>query len=258
MTAIAAERSHLMRWTASAVVVVGLHALGAAALLAWHDPVGVGGDSPLVVDLALYAPPSDSPEDLPRGPIQQQAATPAPPEKVQPKPEQPEEKAETKIEPEPEEKIEVPPAPVPPVAALAPPPEAVEPPPPPEPTVQPAPPTDTPPAPATTAPAREHHASAEEIDAWKTGIATLIESNMIFPEAARARRQKGTVKVAFSFNRQGRVVSSQVANTSGYTLLDRAALETLQRAQPLPPPPVGTPGDVFTFIIPLRFRLQLQ
>jgi protein TonB len=250
MTAIAADRSHLMRWAASAAVVVGLHALGVAALLAWHDPVGVGGESSFVVDLALYAPPSDSPEDLPRGPIQQQAAMPAPPEKAEPKPVEPEEKVE-KIEPE--DKIEVPPAPVPPVAALTPPPEAVEPPPPPEPTPQPALPAD---GPATTAPPREHQASAEEIDAWRTGIATLIESRLVYPAAAQARGQKGVVKVMFSFDRRGRVVSSHVVGASAYAALNQAALETLQKAQPFPPPPAGTTDDTFTFTIPVRFRLR--
>lgn len=259
MTAIAAERSHLMRWAASAVVVVGLHALGVAALLAWHDRVGVGDESPaIVIDLAPYVAPSESTEDLAPGPLQQQAAAPAPEEKVEPKVEpKPEEKVEARIEPEPQEKIEVPPAPVPPVAALTPP-EAVEPPPvtPPEPMVEPAPPTDTPPALATTAPPRQHHASVAETNAWHKEIVTQIESHLVYPAAAQARRQKGVVQVAFSFNRQGRVISSQIVNASGYAALDQAALETLQKAQPFPPPPANMPGDVFPFTIPLRFRIQ--
>jgi periplasmic protein TonB len=254
MTALAAERGHLMRWVACAAVVIGLHALVITALLARNDPVDVGDLSPVVViDLAPYVAPSESMEDLPRGPVQQQAALPSPPEQVEPKPEKPEEKAETKIEPE--ERIEVPPAPVPPVAAL-PPPEEVEPPPPPEPAVRPAPPTDAPPAPATTAPPRQHHASTAEIDAWKTGIVALINNNMTFPEAARARRQKGVVHVTFAFDREGHVVSSQVTRTSGYALLDQAALTILQKAQPFPPPPAGLSGEVFSFTIPVRFRLQ--
>src|SRR5207302_7985786 len=140
MTAIAAARGDATRWLASAVVIVGLHALGVAALLAWHDPLGVAdASSAVVVDLAPYAPPSESTEDVAPGPIQQQAAAPAPEAKVERKPD---EKIEAKIEPKaeekPEEKVEVPPGPVPPVAAV-PPPEAVEPPPPPERKAQPAP-----------------------------------------------------------------------------------------------------------------------
>ena len=36
MNAIA--RGDLTRWAASALVVVGLHGIGGATLLAWHDP----------------------------------------------------------------------------------------------------------------------------------------------------------------------------------------------------------------------------
>jgi periplasmic protein TonB len=258
MTAIAAERSHLMRWVASAAVVVGLHGLGVAALLAWHDPVGVGDESPaVVIDLAPYVAPSESTEDLPPGPLQQQAAAPAPEQKVErrdePKPE--DEKLEAKIEPVPQEKIEVPPAPVPPVAALAPP-EAVEPPVTAPELAEPAPPTDTPPAPVTTAPPRQRHASVAEINKWHTGIVAQIESHLVYPTTAQARRQMGVVKVEFSFNRQGRVISSQVVDASAYAALNQAALETLQKAQPFPPPPAGTPDDTFTFTIPVRFRLR--
>ena len=213
-----------------------------------------------MVDLAPYVPPSESTEDLPPGPTQQQAAAPAPEEKVEPKDEpkdepKPEEKVASKIEREPEEKIEVPPAPVPPVAALAPP-EAVEPPvTPPEPVTEAAPPTDTPPAPATTAPPREHHASVAKINQWHTAIVTQINSHLAYPAAARARGQKGVVQVAFSIDRQGRVVSSRVAHASGYAALDQAALEALQKAQ-LPPPPADMPGGVFPFTIPLHFSIR--
>jgi len=250
MTAIAAE-SHLTRWAACAVVVVGLHGLGAAALLARHDPIGVGDESTtVVIDLAPFVAPSESREDLAPGPRQQQAAAPAP-QKVEPKPD---EKVEAKIEPEPDEKIEVPPAPVPPVAALPPP----EPPPvtPPETTVEPAPPTDTPPAPATTAPQRERHASAAEINKWHTDLAAQITSHLVYPEAARVRGQKGEVEVTFMFDRQGRLLSRKVARGSGYTTLDQAALEALQKSQPYLSPPDGLSGDVFTFKIPLRFRIR--
>ena len=256
MTALAAERSDLTRWAACALVVLGVHAAAGAALLARHDPVGVGDQSePVIVDLSPYVPPTPSMEDLPPGPLQQQAAPPAPEQKVERTDEtKPDEKVEAKVEPEPE-KIEVPPAPVPPVAAL-PPPEAVHPPPPSETMVEPAPPSDTPPAPATTAPPRERHASAEEINKWHTDIATRINSHLVFPPAARAHHQSGEVQTAFTFDRAGRLISSKVAESSGSAALDQAALETLKKAQPFPLPPAGMSGDAFTFKIPVRFRFR--
>jgi protein TonB len=248
-----AAAGDLTRWAMSAVVVVGLHALGAAALLAWHDPAGVGDESaPVVVDLAPYLVPSEPMQDLPTGPLQLQAAAPAaaPEEKLERDDEpKPDERVETKLAPQPQERIEVPPAPIPPVATL-PLPEAVEPPPVkrPEAMAMPAPPP--------TAPPRERHASAVEINKWHTGIVARIESHLIYPEGAKARRQKGVVQVEFSFNREGRVVASKVAHASGSVALDQAALETLQKAQPFAQPPAGMAGEVFTFTIPVRFTLR--
>jgi protein TonB len=260
MNAIAATRGDQTRWLASAVVVLGLHALGAATLLAWHDPVGMSDESStIVVDLAPYAPPSESTEDIAPGPAQQAAA--APQEKVElesePKPdEKAEEKVEAKVELKPEEKIDVPPAPVPPVAAVAPP-EPVEPPPPlvasPEPQAQPS---QMPPAPATTAPPRQQSASAAEANEWHKGIFAQIQRHKAYPATARARREKGVVQLAFSIDRHGRVVSSRVAAASGFAALDQAALETVQKAQPFPSPPAAMAGDVFSFTVPVAFSIR--
>jgi len=269
MTAGAAARGELTRWLACAIVVVGLHAGGGAALLAWHDPVGVGDESDaVVVDLSPFAPPSESVEDVAPGPLQQMAAAPAPEQKVEEKPdekiepkppEKVEEKVEAKLEPKveekPVEKVEVPPAPVPPVAAIPPPPEAVEPPPP-EPRAQPTPPSNIPPAPATTAPPRPHTATAAEANAWHKAIFACIQRNKDYPAAARARGEKGVVQIAFAIDRQGHLISSLIAQASGHELLDRAAMETIHKAQPCLPPSPDLPGEAFNFTVPVAFSIR--
>jgi len=268
MTAIAAARGDLTRWLASAVVVLGLHAAGVAALLAWHDPLGVADESSaVVVDLSPYAPPSESREDVAPGPIQQQAPAPAPEQKVEPKPDEKidetveakPEKVEAKTEPKPErkpeEKVEVPPSPVPPLAAV-PPPEAVAPPPPPEPQAQPALPSSIPPAPVTTAPPRAHTPTVAEVNAWHKGIYTQIDRHKAYSATARARGEQGLVQVTFSINRKGRLVASRVAHGSGYAALDQAAMATLKKAQPFPPPPANMPGEEFSFTVPLEFGIR--
>jgi protein TonB len=259
MSAIGTARSDMTRWAISAAVVVGLHAVGAATLLAWHDPVGWGEDSSaILIDLTPDAPPSDAQDDLAPGPLQQQAAAPAPPAthepKVEPKPEEVEAKLEPKVEPQPDEKVELPPAPVPPVATL-PPPEAVEPPPVtvPEPDAQPT--ADTPPAPVTTAPPRPHPASAAAAAKWHKVIITQIRRHKAYPPAARARGEKGVVDLAFSLDRQGRVHLGRVAHASGFASLDQAAMEALQKAK-IPPTPADVPGDEFTFTVQVVFSLR--
>lgn len=61
----------------------------------------------------------------------------------------------------------------------------------------------------------------------------------------------GTVKVAFSVDRGGRIVSASVSSSSGDAELDRAALGAVRRASPVPAPP---PGPVPGVIVPVHFR----
>lgn len=60
-----------------------------------------------------------------------------------------------------------------------------------------------------------------------------------YPASARARREEGTAQVRFTVSRQGRVSGVSVARSSGSTSLDREAMDTVRRAQPLPPVPEG-------------------
>jgi protein TonB len=231
----ALDRFELRLWVASALVVLALHAVGAAALFTWHDPVAFGVPSDaIVIDLAPYSPPSDTIEDIAPGPKQEEEA-PAPP---------PKENVEEKIE----EKVDVPPSPAPAVAAL-PPPEPVEPKPP-----EPAPPPVAP-APATTAPPRAH-ASRAQVDSWYGHIVTQLERHKSYPPVARERGETGVVQLAFSIDREGHVVSSRIVKSSGYAALDRETIATVRRAQPFPAPPAGIEGEKFDFTVPMKFNIR--
>src|SRR5262249_29437630 len=153
-------------------------------LLRWHEPVGFGEpSSAVVVDLAPFATPgSDSIEDIAPGPRQQEAEAPPPQEKR----EQEEAKGEQKKD-----------AAAPAGVGAAPPEETT-----------PTPP-EAQPAPATTAPPRTHTSQAA-INAWYRGIMLQIARHKSYPPAARSRHETGTVKLAFSIDRDGRVVSSAV------------------------------------------------
>jgi protein TonB len=235
MTAIAIDKAEAGRWAASIVVVLALHAAGAVLLMTRHEPVTFGEPSDaVVVDLAPFsAPLSDTVEDLPLGPKQVEAEAPPPP---------PEEKPQEKME----EKVEVPPAPEPPVAPL----------PTPEPqVVAPPEPSPLPPAPATTAPPRAQ-ASRAEINSWYSRIATQLERHKAYPRAARERGEKGVVQLAFSIDREGHVVSSEVLRSSGHPDLDDETLATVRRAQPFPRPPDDLDGAKFDFTLPVKFNIR--
>ena len=68
--------------------------------------------------------------------------------------------------------------------------------------------------------------------------------------------QQGDVHVRFSMDRSGQLMASQVARSSGFTLLDEEAIELLKRASPLPRAPVGMPGETLELIVPIRFRIK--
>jgi TonB family protein len=76
--------------------------------------------------------------------------------------------------------------------------------------------------------------------AWKAELAKLLEINRRYPPKARSAKEEGTVLVAFTLDRQGRVVANRIVQSSGFVTLDNEVLELVSRAQPFPaPPPVG-------------------
>src|SRR5262245_38421741 len=234
MTAIAADRYDLPRWAFSAAVVLGLHAALLVMLTSWHEHVtGDEGSEAIVVDLAPFTGPStESRNDLAPGPEQQQS-------KPAPDVQQP------KAEETPLEKIE-PPPPIPDVDVQLP----AEAKPPDKPKEQP-----TPPVPETTSPPRPRP-SAAQVASWHRRIALQVERHKSYTASARARHETGTAELAFTLDRNGKVVASRVTRTSGFAALDQETIDTVRRAQPFPPPPPNMPGETFDFTVPIRFNIR--
>ncbi|MEE4450559.1 TonB family protein [Novosphingobium resinovorum] len=90
---------------------------------------------------------------------------------------------------------------------------------------------------------------------WEGLILAHLERFRRYPARARAARQQGTAYIRFTMNRAGMVLSSAIVKKSGSFDLDRAALDTLQRAQPLPAIPESRP-DIVELTIPVEFYLQ--
>lgn len=79
---------------------------------------------------------------------------------------------------------------------------------------------------------------------WQALLLAHLEKYRRYPAAARARGQQGVAQVTFRMNRQGRLLSSRVSRSTGSAMLDRAAIDTLKRAQPLPAIPDDMPAEV--------------
>jgi periplasmic protein TonB len=62
-----------------------------------------------------------------------------------------------------------------------------------------------------------------------------------YPSAARSLRLQGKVDTQFSMSRDGKLLGVWVRTSSGQAVLDKEAMETIRRAQPLPPIPPELP-----------------
>ena len=76
-----------------------------------------------------------------------------------------------------------------------------------------------------------------------------------YPPEVKKRKQQGTVVLAFSINRAGEVLASRIRTSSGYPLLDRAALDMLARAAPLPPMPDSMSRERLHLAVPIEYSL---
>lgn len=148
-------------------------------------------------------------------------------------------------EPEPQPKLVEAPQPK---LAIAPPKPKPRPPQPvaPKPQAKPSdnPPQETPPAPIAAAddkPAAPQQAAvsapSKAKTSWQSKLLSHLSRYKRYPEDARRRGFEGTVRLRFVLDGQGKVLSYSLAGRSGSASLDRATLEMIRRAQPLPAPP---------------------
>jgi periplasmic protein TonB len=117
-----------------------------------------------------------------------------------------------------------------------------------------------PPAPRTSAPPRasaaasraasSRAASASAAAAHSACAAGLGSLNRHYPEAARARGEQGTVRLALTISRDGRVQSARIIGSSGSSALDQAALQMARSASC---PAMETSAN---FILPVRFAIR--
>ncbi len=84
---------------------------------------------------------------------------------------------------------------------------------------------------------------------WFRLLRDKIERAKQYPPRARRWGMEGTAEVQFRIARDGSVQEVTVVKSSGFPILDRATVETLKRAAPLP----VIPG---TIRIPISYRLR--
>ena len=77
-----------------------------------------------------------------------------------------------------------------------------------------------------------------------------------YPSAARRAGQQGTVTLSFTIGSSGAVISARIAKSSGYVLLDNAALSTIRTWQFKPARNSLGEAVSYSYTLPVPFRLR--
>lgn len=220
------------RWwraAALALIVEAVVLAGAAWLVTRPTPSLVSRDE---IQLALTTlPPVETPKPPEPVPPKVEPAKPEP-QKMQVKP------APRKLAPPPPPPVPVKTAPPPsgPVTAVAS--DFAE--------APPAPPAE--PAPVRSVP------KPDVTDLFQAEARAAVQAALRYPNAARIRKLTGQCRVGFDY-RDGQVSNARIVTSSGYDILDDAAINALNSAS-LPAPPADLAGHLLKLTIAVNFSAQ--
>lgn len=86
-------------------------------------------------------------------------------------------------------------------------------------------------------------------------VRQLLDRHKHYPALARRQHLEGVAVLRFTIFADGRIENPQLKRSSGHTLLDEEAQETVRRVRSFPPFPPGIGRERLTIEIPLAFRL---
>jgi protein TonB len=112
---------------------------------------------------------------------------------------------------------------------------------------------------AAPSPAPQQAPSLERFDLGGYGAAlqAAILTHRRYPPAARRLALEGVVEVEIQLRRDGGLSAPpRVVTSSGHAMLDRQALQMIERATPFKPLPEQHAGAVAEFRVPVRFQLR--
>lgn len=97
--------------------------------------------------------------------------------------------------------------------------------------------------------------TAAQLD-YFSQLAAALNQHKRYPYPAKRARHEGIVKLRFVIEKDGTVTQYEIADSSGYPLLDNATIEMVKRASPLPPIPAHLKRDRLTIVLPIEFSLR--
>jgi periplasmic protein TonB len=108
--------------------------------------------------------------------------------------------------------------------------------------------------PSTEEPAEEAPAPPAKSDpraqaSYMSGVTSRLLARRYFPAGAPS----GSVVINFSVSSSGELMSDRVVRSSGSSVLDRAALNIVEKAAPFPPFPKGVTAPHLNLTVPMNF-----
>ncbi|MDN3638576.1 TonB family protein [Simiduia curdlanivorans] len=82
--------------------------------------------------------------------------------------------------------------------------------------------------------------------------------NIRYPKRALQREQEGSVRIAVTIDRNGKVLNSMELEGTKYSLLNTEAIKAVERSDPFPPMPQDVLGEKFEFTLPITFSIPKE
>ncbi len=79
-----------------------------------------------------------------------------------------------------------------------------------------------------------------------------------YPKRALEKGWEGTVRLSITLDREGELIDAVVLDESRFSLLDREAMRSAERASPYPDIPSAIPGDNFSFSLPIQYVMTRE
>lgn len=91
---------------------------------------------------------------------------------------------------------------------------------------------------------------------WMRAVTDRVARVFYYPDAALALRKTGVAVLRFSVRANGQIDRLAIGKSSGDANLDKAALDIMQKAQPLPPIPERMHADRIEGELPINFGVR--
>lgn len=98
--------------------------------------------------------------------------------------------------------------------------------------------------------------SEDVLKQYRLALLKQASRQSTYPKEALELGIEGTAVVRLSIDAAGRITSSKVDPSSGYAVLDVAALEMVRKAHPLATLPPALHGRPFDVTVPIVYRIR--